>query len=181
MDYYSVLNVEYDVNKEQLRRAYRKKVKLYHPDRCTLPDANIKFIEVQDAYEYLLSNIDKQQVAEKEFRQEKKTSRYNYAERASDIRGGSAAGKTDSQKEKQHSTKNREETIDEVVMNFDSSLSQLSLLIRGFAYLLLAAVGYLLMLKSGVFTAIVFVVSCIAFELLRAMIVNNAQYNLAKR
>jgi DnaJ-domain-containing protein 1 len=55
--YYSWLEVSPTANAEQIRKAYRLKSKLYHPDTATLPSeiAVQKFREVNEAYA-ILSN-----------------------------------------------------------------------------------------------------------------------------
>ena len=53
-DYYSVLGVERNVSKDQLKRAYRRLAKKFHPDRNPDdPSAERKFKEVQKAYDVL--------------------------------------------------------------------------------------------------------------------------------
>jgi molecular chaperone DnaJ len=52
-DYYEVLGVKKDATKEELKKAYRKLVKKYHPDVNKEEDAEEKFKEVQEAYETL--------------------------------------------------------------------------------------------------------------------------------
>jgi len=52
-DYYEVLGVKKDATKEELKKAYRKLVKKYHPDVNKEDDAEEKFKEVQEAYETL--------------------------------------------------------------------------------------------------------------------------------
>ena len=41
----------------EIKRAYRKKVKLYHPDISTLSDCQEKFVEITKAYEYLIRTV----------------------------------------------------------------------------------------------------------------------------
>lgn len=50
------LGIKENASEEQIKRAYRYKVKLYHPDAN--PDADTKeyYIRVQKAYEYLINN-----------------------------------------------------------------------------------------------------------------------------
>jgi hypothetical protein len=51
-----ILEVREDASDEELKREYRKKLLMYHPDKNKAPDASAKFIEVQEAYTYLQSN-----------------------------------------------------------------------------------------------------------------------------
>lgn len=52
-DYYDVLGVDRDASQEEIKRAYRKLARKYHPDVCDDPDAEEKFKEVSKAYEVL--------------------------------------------------------------------------------------------------------------------------------
>lgn len=52
-DYYEVLGVKKDSKKEDIKKAYRKLVKKYHPDMNKDDNAEEKFREVQEAYEVL--------------------------------------------------------------------------------------------------------------------------------
>ncbi|MGL5438717.1 MAG: DnaJ domain-containing protein [Metamycoplasmataceae bacterium] len=51
--YYDVLGVKPTVEGNELKKAYYKKAKLYHPDICKDKDAGKKFEEVNNAYEVL--------------------------------------------------------------------------------------------------------------------------------
>ncbi|MGL5521651.1 MAG: DnaJ domain-containing protein [Metamycoplasmataceae bacterium] len=51
--YYDVLGVKPTVDGNDLKKAYYKKAKLYHPDICKDKDAGKKFEEVNNAYEIL--------------------------------------------------------------------------------------------------------------------------------
>ena len=54
-DFYEVLGISKTANADEIKRAYRKKAKQYHPDICKEPDAEEKFKEVQDAYQQIMN------------------------------------------------------------------------------------------------------------------------------
>jgi molecular chaperone DnaJ len=52
-DYYEVLGLEKDATKEDIKKAYRKLSKQYHPDINKAADAADRFKEIKEAYEVL--------------------------------------------------------------------------------------------------------------------------------
>lgn len=57
-DYYEVLGISKGADEKEIKKAYRKLAKKYHPDVNKEEDAEAKFKEVQEAYE-VLSNSSK--------------------------------------------------------------------------------------------------------------------------
>ena len=55
MDLYNILEIEPSANENEIKKAYLRLVKIYHPDKNNSPDANEKFQKIQSAYE-ILSN-----------------------------------------------------------------------------------------------------------------------------
>lgn len=51
--YYTVLGIQKNASLEDIKKAYRTKAKLLHPDRNKNPDSHEQFILLNEAYEYL--------------------------------------------------------------------------------------------------------------------------------
>jgi hypothetical protein len=56
-NYYKILGIPETAGIDQLKKAYREKVKIYHPDVSGLPDAQQLFISLTEAYEILLRRL----------------------------------------------------------------------------------------------------------------------------
>ena len=59
-NYYKTLGLKSSASKSQIKRAYRKLAMKYHPDKNDSPEAQIIFIEINEAYSFLTDDNDQQ-------------------------------------------------------------------------------------------------------------------------
>jgi curved DNA-binding protein len=58
---YSTLEVNENASEQEIKKAYRKLAKQYHPDKCKTPECEEKFKEISSAYEVLSDKNKKSQ------------------------------------------------------------------------------------------------------------------------
>jgi len=66
-EYYKILDLPADSSVEEIKKAYRKKARLYHPDINHGPDAKDLFIGATEAYEFLIAYHEKLKYDEQAF------------------------------------------------------------------------------------------------------------------
>jgi DnaJ domain len=66
-EYYEILGVPVTATIDDIKRAYRKKARLYHPDINHLPDAKDQFIRVTEAYDFLIANYGKKDLTDQDY------------------------------------------------------------------------------------------------------------------
>jgi hypothetical protein len=66
-EYYNILGLPLNSSIEEIKKAYRKKARLYHPDINHLPDAKENFIKVTEAYDFLMINHEKRQLDDQDY------------------------------------------------------------------------------------------------------------------
>jgi len=188
MNPYAVLNVSPGIDGLELKKAYRKMVMLYHPDRCALPNAKEKFVEVQRSFELVQKEIQQAQKAAfeheiklKQAARQQKYSRPVYTSAARNAAPKAAASATRESAANKKNYHFSEERFDEFKQEVSTSFGKLPLIIRIFVYLLLMGISSLLMLKYGFVVSVVFISACIVFEMFRAIFKSNAQYSFAKK
>lgn len=68
-DYYRILGIPLHSSVNDIKKAYRQKARLYHPDINPAPEARDKFILATEAYEFLITNHERITDSEEAFRQ----------------------------------------------------------------------------------------------------------------
>lgn len=63
-DYYATLGIKRDASQDEVKRAYRKLARKYHPDINKAPDAEQRFKEIGEAYE-VLRDVEKRAAYDK--------------------------------------------------------------------------------------------------------------------
>ena len=58
-DYYEILGIPLNSSTDEIKKAYRKMARMYHPDINPAPEAKDHFILITEAYEFLIANHDK--------------------------------------------------------------------------------------------------------------------------
>jgi len=95
-EYYETLGLPLNSSLEEIKKAYRKKARLYHPDINHLPEAKEMFIKVTEAYDFLMANHEKGQLGDQDYfrvvedwrkyRQDRSRQRARYYARSSYVR-----------------------------------------------------------------------------------------------
>jgi len=68
-DYYNILGLPANSSIMEIKKAYRKKARLYHPDINHSPEAKDLFILITEAYEFLITNHEKIESDEQKYNQ----------------------------------------------------------------------------------------------------------------
>ncbi|XP_020809339.1 dnaJ protein homolog 1-like [Drosophila serrata] len=63
-DYYKILDIERNASSEEVKKAYKRMARRYHPDKNDHPQAEEQFKEVAAAYE-ILSDKEKREIYDK--------------------------------------------------------------------------------------------------------------------
>jgi hypothetical protein len=95
-EYYDILGLSVTASIEEIKSAYRKKARLYHPDINHLPEAKDQFIKVTEAYDFLIASREKGDLNDQDYfrvveewrkyRQDRSRQRAQYYARSSYLR-----------------------------------------------------------------------------------------------
>jgi hypothetical protein len=66
-EYYNILGLPANSSIEEIKKAYRKKARLYHPDINHQPDAKDRFIRITEAYDFLIANHENRELNDEEY------------------------------------------------------------------------------------------------------------------
>jgi hypothetical protein len=66
-EYYEILGLPVNSSIEEIKKAYRKKARLYHPDINHTPDAKDKFISATEAYDFLMASHEKVSLGDEDY------------------------------------------------------------------------------------------------------------------
>jgi hypothetical protein len=67
-DYHQILGLAPDASLNEIKKAYRQKARMYHPDINHAPEAKDRFILATEAYEFLIANHDVSAADDEAFR-----------------------------------------------------------------------------------------------------------------
>ena len=66
-EYYAILGIPVNSSTEEIKKAYRKKARLYHPDINNEPDARDKFILATEAYDFLIESHNRKALDDQDY------------------------------------------------------------------------------------------------------------------
>ncbi len=66
-EYYEILGLPVNSSLDEIKKAYRKKARMYHPDINHAPDAVNQFIKITEAYDFIIANHESMISGEADF------------------------------------------------------------------------------------------------------------------
>jgi hypothetical protein len=66
-EYYKILDLPVTASIDEIKKAYRKKARLYHPDINHLPDAKEQFIRATEAYDFLIAHYGEKDLTDQDY------------------------------------------------------------------------------------------------------------------
>lgn len=66
-EYYEILGLNINCSLDDIKKAYRVKARMYHPDINHSPEAKDQFIRATEAYDFLISNFNKMSADDQEY------------------------------------------------------------------------------------------------------------------